>query len=98
MSDVEKITFDNQNRRRARESQNEWERRAAENARARDREANVRSWMIILSSVAYMAAGAAGSLCAVFTAMGAHNLMMTSAWATIFAFLGGFLCSTHLDR
>ena len=98
MSDVEKITFDNQNRRRAREFQNEWERKAVENARARDKHRRVRSWLYFLTYAAYMAFGAAISLSAVFAAMGDYGNLATSMSAAFIAIIGGMIMSEKIEK
>ena len=98
MSDVEKITFDNQNRRRAREFQNEWERKAVENARTRDKQRCVRSWMYFLTYCSYMAFGATISLSAVFAAMGDFGKLATSITAAFIAVIGGLILSEKIER
>lgn len=98
MSDVEKITFENHHRRRAGEAQSAWERRAAENARNREKERFVRSWLHFLTYAAYMAFGSSVSMCAVFAAMGDYGNLATCASAAFISICGGLILADKIER
>lgn len=98
MSDVEKITFDNHYRRRADETASAWERKAAENAKNREKHRRIKSWMYFLTYACFMCFGASVSMSAVFAAMGDYGNLATCASAAFLSIIGAMLLSEKIER
>lgn len=84
--DVERITDENQTRRRANEHEMFWQQMAAENARKAERESNKRSRQFIACCMAYMVTGAAVALAGVsaaFCDMEALNMSCAIAFGSL---------------
>lgn len=98
MSEVEKITFENYERRRRQEALNVWEQRAAAAARNAEKKRRVKSWTCFATYVCFMVFGSAASMCAVYAAMGLYTGLVISTCAAFISLIGAMFFSENVER
>lgn len=98
MSEVEKITFENYERRRRQEALNVWEQRAATAARNAEKKRRVKAWSCLVTYVCFMVLGASISMCAVYAATGLYNGIVICTCLAFISLIGAMFFSENVER